>query len=325
MMAATYSYQPANPNRRRQEQAEPVSPPELAVERPAPGAHDIRLRLLSAVNAMPPLPAVLGELLGILNDDDCSSTQIAAMIERDSVLSGSVLRCVNSAFYGVASRVSSIRHAVTLLGFATVRNLALAFSMRRMMQSSQPNGTLYATYSRHALACALMTQFLAHFTRSPEQEAAFAAGLFHDIGKLLVFTTTPELVPRIMAEWNSGGSYQAAESEILGVTHSELSAAVIHSWKLPEEIELAVRCHHDPASAAGDGQSTEPTTPPSLSWLLHAANAAVKHAGFEAISSRERPPEDPLALFEQLSLGDQLPEILQQFESQFEELQGAFG
>ena len=320
-MAAIYSYEPIGPDRKRAPEPLPAEP-----ETSAPTAkplQDSRMRLLSAVNAMPPLPAVLGQLLGMLNDEGCSSSEIAGMIERDSVLSGSVLRCVNSAYYGVSSRVSSIRHAVTLLGFATVRNLGLAFSMRRMMQSAQPAGKTYATYSRHALACALMTQFLAHLTRSPELEAAFAAGLFHDIGKLLVFTTTPELVPKIIHEWEGGASYSDAERSVLGVTHAELSAAVVNSWKLPEEIELAARCHHDPASAT-EGHADAPGSPPSLAWLVHAANAAVKHAGFEAISSPQRPPDDPLELFQKLSLGDQLPDILDQFETQFQDVQAAF-
>ncbi len=321
-MAAIYSYQPIGPDPERSPEPRPARAETIAST--AHPLQDSRLRLLSAVNSMPPLPAVLSKLLSLLSDDGCSSTEIAAMIEHDSVLSGSVLRCVNSAYYGVSSRVSSIRHAVTLLGFATVRNLSLAFSMRRMMQSSQPAGTTYATYSRHALACALMTQFLAHLTRSPQVEAAFAAGLFHDIGKLLVFTTTPELVPKIIEEWEAGASYSEAENSVLGVTHAELSAAVVNSWKLPEEIELAVRCHHAPASAT-DGHADDPGNPPSLAWLVHAANTAVKHAGFEAISSPRRPPDDPLELFQTLSLGDQLPEILEQFQSQFQDVQSAFG
>jgi len=321
-VAAIYSYQPIGPDRKSARETLPARP--LTTPLAAQPLQDSRMRLLSAVNAMPPLPAVLSQLLGLLSDDSCSSTEIAAMIERDSVLSGSVLRCVNSAYYGVSSRVSSIRHAVTLLGFATVRNLGLAFSMRRMMQSSQPAGKTYATYSRHALACALMTQFLAHLTRSPELEAAFAAGLFHDIGKLLVFTTTPELTPKIIQEWEGGASYSEAESSVLGVTHAELSAAVVNSWKLAEEIELAVRCHHDPASATG-GHALAPSNPPSLAWLVHAANTAVKHAGFEAISSPHCPPDDPLDLFQRLSLGNQLPDILEQFQAQFQDVQAAFG
>lgn len=313
---AVYSYQPISPDPERTRDA-------LSSLTETAPLHDSRLRLLSAVNSMPPLPAVLSQLLGLLSDDDCSSTEIAAMIERDSVLSGSVLRCVNSAYYGVSSRVSSIRHAVTLLGFATVRNLGLAFSMRRMMQSSQTSGKLYATYSRHALACALMTQFLAHLTRSPEVEAAFAAGLFHDIGKLLVFTTAPELVPKIIQEWEGGASYSEAENAVLGVTHAELSAAVVNSWKLPQEIELAVRCHHNPTSAT-DGPAVA-GNPPNLAWLVHAANAAVKHMGFEAISSPQCPPDGPLESFQKLSLGDQLPDILQQFQTQFQDVHAAFG
>ena len=319
-MAAIYSYQPIGPDPKRTPEA---LSSQLETTPSAQPLQDSRMRLLSAVNSMPPLPAVLSQLLGLLNDDSCTSAEIAAMIERDSVLSGSVLRCVNSAYYGISSRVSSIRHAVTLLGFATVRNLSLAFSMRRMMQSSQPAGKTYTTYSRHALACALMTQFLAHLTRSPEVEAAFAAGLFHDVGKLLVFTTTPELVPKIIHEWENGSSYSEAESAVLGVTHAELSAAVVNSWRLPQEIELAVRCHHNP-SAATDGQAV-PGNPPSLAWLVHAANTAVKRAGFEAISSPQRPPDDPLELFQKLSLGDQLPDVLEQFQTQFQDVQAAFG
>ncbi len=317
---AVYSYQQISPDPERT----PETLSSLADTAPsAQPLHDSRLRLLSAVNSMPPLPAVLSQLLGLLNDDDCSSTEIAAMIERDSVLSGSVLRCVNSAYYGVSSRVSSIRHAVTLLGFATVRNLGLAFSLRRMMQSSQPAGKTYARYSRHALACALMTQFLAHLTRSPDVEAAFASGLFHDIGKLLVFTRAPELVPQNTHDAEGARPYSDAESSVLGVTHAELSAAVVNSWKLPQEIELAVRCHHNPASAS-DGPGA-PGNPPNLAWLVHAANAAVKHIGFEAISSRRCPPDDPLETFQKLSLGDQLPDILEQFQAQFQDVHAAFG
>ena len=67
-----------------------------------------------------------------------------------------------------------IRHAVTLLGFNTVRNLALAFSMRRMLgQQKQLPSRIYASYSQHALACGVMAQFLAHFVRSGDIDAAF--------------------------------------------------------------------------------------------------------------------------------------------------------
>ena len=202
----------------------PGKSPPGAAQKPA----SYRVRLLSAVNSMPPLPEALSRLLGMLNSDSVSAGQIAAVIEGDGVLSGSVMRCVNSPYYGVPRRVSSIRHAVALLGFKTVRNLALAFSMRRMMTGSAASRKLYSSYSRHALATALLTQTAAARAASGELEAAFAAGLFHDVGKLLVYTAAPEAVPAILEIWEAGqGTYEEAEQEVIETTHSELSAIVL--------------------------------------------------------------------------------------------------
>ncbi len=286
----------------------------------APVSKDLRLRLLSAVNSMPPLPAVLNQLLGKLNDDNCSATQIADLIETDSILSGSVLRCVNSAYYGVANRVSSIRHAVTLLGFATVRNLALAFSMRRMMTSTRPPGPQYKAYSRHSLACALMCQFLAHFTRSPDVEAAFAAGLFHDIGRLLVLTTAADKLPEIIRLWEEAeGDFELAEERVLGVTHSELSGLVLTAWKLPLSIQQAARYHHAPEQfpESGEGEG------PNLAELVSAADAAVNSLGFAALVSPACPPAPPDEAFARIGLASDKDAVLSQFQSQFEQLSSA--
>jgi putative nucleotidyltransferase with HDIG domain len=287
-------------------------------EAPAP---NYRLRLLSAVNSMPPLPEALNRLVGMLNAENVSAGQIAAAIESDSVLSGSVLRCVNSAYYGMSRRVSSIRHAVTLLGFQTVRNLALAFSMRRMMTGGAASRNLYAAYSRHALATAILTQTLASFTRSCDIEAAFAAGLFHDIGKLLIFTAAPETVPGIVAAWERDeSSLEEAERAVLQVTHTELSAIVLEGWKLPEAVRDAVRYHHDPdAQPAPEGQS-----PPYLVHLLRAADAVVNAEGLGAPVSTHRPPADPVPALQAAGLGADAPALVERFRGEFESLQGLF-
>ena len=263
---------------------------------------DYRKKLLSAVHLLPPLPTVLNQLLRMLNDSNCTSGQIAAIIEKDAVLSGSVLRCVNSAYYGLPSRVSSIRHSVTLLGFATVRNLALAFSMRQMLaKPKMPSKKIFADYSQHSLGCAIMTQFLAHYTRAQDPEAAFAAGLFHDIGKLLMFSTLPEMIPVVMEHWEeSEGSFEDSERELLHVTHSELSGIVLDKWKLPQPIRDACRYHHEPAlcpprTTAGKGANSKAAV--SLAQLVHAADLYVKSYGLEILASEKRPPEPPTKPF----------------------------
>jgi HD-like signal output (HDOD) protein len=258
----------------------------------------------------------------MLNDSNCTSGQIAAIIEKDSVLSGSVLQCVNSAYYGLPSRVSSIRHSVTLLGFGTVRNLALAFSMRQMLAKPKtPTKKLFADYSQHSLGCAIMTQFLAHYTHAHDPEAAFAAGLFHDIGKLLVVTRLPEMIPRLVEHWEeSQGSFEAAERELLQVTHSELSGIVMDKWKLPPVVRDACRYHHDPGGCPdSDGGQTG-----NLAHLVHAADLYVNSVGLQILSSEKRPPDPPDEAFREIGLADRLPELLERFRLEFQSIRNAF-
>ena len=278
---------------------------------------DYRTKLLGSLDKLPPLAAILNQLLQLINDTNSSSSQISAIIEKDSVLSGNVLRCVNSAYYGLSSRVSSIRHAVTLLGFETLRNLALAFSMRRMLQKPSPKAKkLFAEYSQHALGCAIMTQFLAHYTHSQEVDAAFAAGLFHDVGRLLIITTAPEVLEALAARRDEDeSSVEEAEHAILNITHSELSHAVLARWKLPEIIQQAARLHHAPDLAQRESQEEIP-----LAHLVHAADAYVNFHGLGMMPSEAVPAPDPERAFENIGLNGKLPELQERFQSEFESI-----
>jgi len=280
-----------------------------------------RVRLLSAVNSMPPLPEALNRLMGMLNSDSVSAGQIARVIEGDSVLSGSVMRCVNSPYYGVPRRISSIRHAVALLGFQTVRNLALAFSMRRMMTGSATSRLLYNSYSRHALATALLTQAASSATQSYEMEAAFAAGLFHDVGKLLIYTAAPEAVPAIVELWEAGeGSYEEAELGVIETTHSELSAIVLEGWKLPDEICNAARYHHAPEDCPSESDSEAP----SLARLVQAADLLVNLEAYRTPASKRAVGGDPAQAFESLGLDGDARAAMSRFRDELEKLREIF-
>jgi len=305
----------------------PVHPPQYSQntaspQRTAAKPQDYRSRLMASLETLPPLPVVLNQLLQKLNDDRHSTATIASLIEKDTVLSGSVLRCINSAYYGLQKRVTSIRHAVTLLGFSTVRNLALAFSMRRLLSRPRtPSAKLYSRYSGHALGCAVMTQFLAVFTRTEDVESAFAGGLFHDVGKLVIFTTLPEVTPQIVRRWEeSSESFETCEREILGIGHPELSAALLHRWKLPEPIRLAARHHHDPEALAG-GDCEEALV---LARLIHAADLYVNANGLQTYESSLRAPEDPEPAFQKIGLGDKLPELEERFHDEFVSIRQSF-
>ena len=286
-----------------------------------PPAVDYRAELIATIEDLPPLPLVLNRVLQLLNDNNASSAQIAAMIEKDAVLSGSVLRCVNSAYYGLQSTVSNIRHAVSMLGFSTVRNLALAFSMRRMLTRSRiPPARLYARYSQHSLSCAMLCHYLVSYESVESPDAAFAAGLFHDIGKLLILTTFPDLLPKIVEEYESSEvAYEQAEMDILQVTHSELSRIVLEKWQLPQCIQEAVQYHHRPAECP-----RRPDQTVILADIIQAADLYVNEYGLELLPTKRRRAYTADRAFEDLGLRQKMPEVLEKFKNEYESIRSLF-
>lgn len=286
-----------------------------------PRVPSFRAELLAAIDDLPPLPLVLNRLLQPFNDGNATSGQIAAMIERDAVLSGSVLRGVNSVCYGLNSTVTSIQHAVSMLGFSTVRNLALAFSMRRMLTRARtPPPRLYARYSQHSLSCAILCHYLVTYTVIEDAEAGFAAGLFHDIGKLFILTSFPDMLPKIVEHFENGeGSYEQAEQAVLQVTHSELGRMVLEKWQLPACIQQAVEYHHHPADCprATGCQFT-------LANIVHAADLYVNECGLGILPTRRGNPYPADHALEDLGLRQKLPEALEKFKNEYKSIRSLF-
>ena len=251
----------------------------------------------------------------LLRDGDSPSSRIAALIEKDVVLSGSVLRCVNSAYYGLQSTVSSIRHAVTLLGFSTVRNLAMAFSMRTMVTGARvPPRSLYSRYSQHSLSCALVSQFLVEQAPVENGDAAFVTGLFHDVGKLLIMTAFPELQAQIQERFEAGGTFEEAEAEALQVTHSEASRIVLERWQLPVHIQEAVACHHRPAEAPA---ATDPDAF-TLAQVVHAADLFVNEYGLQIQPTKRADAFPADRAFDDIGLRHRKPDVLEKFQKEYE-------
>ena len=291
----------------------PVQPP------PPPPAADPRRELLAAIEELPPLPRILDRLLAVLDDGNTSCAQAAAIIEKDTVLAGNVLRCVNSAYYGLPANVSSIRHAVSLLGLSTIRNHALAFALRRMIKGARtPPAKLYARYAQHSLACGLLAHYLGQQSAPEISEAAFASGLFHDIGKLLILSTFPNLLPAIMERYELGEvDWEAAEEEVVGITHSQISALVLEKWKLPALMQRAVQHHHRPAEC----QDQEAA---ALAAIVHAADVYVNQMGLEILPTRRQGAYPTEATLQDVGFQEQMSVVVERFKTEYEGMRGLF-
>ncbi len=281
----------------------------------------VRERSLIALGQLPPFSPILNRLIASLANENISFSTIADLIEKDTALAGNILRLVNSALYGFRGTINSVRQAVSLMGINKLRNAALSMSVTRMWnQVKNPAGWSTPNFNQHSVGVAILADLLAQKLPVAYAEGAFAAGLFHDLGLLLIAVGLPEEYKQmsLLCQQNKRWMLEY-EIAVLGMTHAELSAEALAHWNLPEPIQTAVRYHVDP--------DIDPTPLTAgqlpLSRVLSAADRYVKGKGV-FVSLFECPSEEPDDALEQLDLGDQLPMILTEFENQFTAIKAYF-
>ena len=259
---------------------------------------------------------MLTHLLSSLADENISFASVATWIEKDTVLSGTVLRLVNSVLYGRRGTVSSVRHAVSILGINKLRNYLLGLSVARLWSKMRtPPEWSMARFNLHSAAAGLAADLIVQRGEVEYAEGAFAAGILHDVGRLMIAVGSPEewaRVEQLMLE--TGRPLVMCERELLSVDHGELSLAALSRWNLPVPIQRAVAFHHEPELDPG----FRATQPFSLSAVLAVANEIACHLGYgvTAVESERAQPHE--RCLESLGLRDGAESLLTQFQTEFE-------
>ncbi len=204
------------------------------------------------IETLPAISAAAPRLITLLNDPDTTVRALDEVIRLDPGLSANLLRMANSAYYGLSGQVGSIRHAVVLLGLRQVSELIVAGGVRPALDQPVVGYDLSAgDLWMHSLSVALASEELAGLDECPDRDLAFAAGLLHDVGKLVIGQFVQEHRDAIDRVIDGGQvSFDAGEQQILGTDHAQIGAAVLEHWRLPEKIVEVVRHHHDPSGAA---------------------------------------------------------------------------
>ena len=196
--------------------------------------------VVGALGALPTVPGVYHALTGALGDPDADVRGLARIVNGDVGLAGRVLQFVNSAYFGLARRVTSIESAIVYLGLNTLRHLALTLEVTRAFGDA---GDEVEAFERHSVLVARIARRLA--SDPANAEGAFAAGLLHDAGKLAIMARLPDAWREIRdrAEGEGTGTL-AAEQAVLGADHAEVGAYLLGLWSLPHVLVEAVAFHH---------------------------------------------------------------------------------
>jgi putative nucleotidyltransferase with HDIG domain len=206
-------------------------------------------QVLSHFDALPSAPQVYWEITAAANRPNTSLRDISTIVERDPALVAKVLQLVNSAYFGLAHRLTSIAQAVQYLGLDLIKGLALT---DRVFAGATVKCEYFSveTLQKHSLLTARVAKKAT--AGSPKADEVFAAAIVHDIGKILLASGFPDRfaeAARKAAE--SGEPLHRVEPEIFGTTHAEVGAFLLGMWGLPFTIVEAVAYHHRPELVVG--------------------------------------------------------------------------
>jgi putative nucleotidyltransferase with HDIG domain len=198
-----------------------------------------RKRLLST-EQLPTLPNVVQRILEITGDPLSSTRQLTRLIERDPALSGNLLKLINSAYFGFSRHIYQVHDAVVLVGYATIRGLALGTSVISNLKVG-PNLDA-RRFWEHSLATAIAADLLARDLAHERAEMAFVAGLLHDVGGLAMALAIPER--RWPPSGQDGSDPLALEEAAYGMTHAAAGGAIARQWRFPPDLTRSIEEHH---------------------------------------------------------------------------------
>jgi len=196
-------------------------------------------------------PLIYQRLMEVINHPRSGSADIARVLSEDTGLTTRLLRIVNSALFSFPQRISTPTHAVTIVGTAQVRDLALATSVMTMFTGVPKELVDMESFWRHSLACGIGARVLAGHRREDNVERFFVAGLLHDVGRLIVFMQEADAATVAMRQSREKGEFlHESELDVLGYTHAQVGGALMHQWNFPGAFKEAVGYHHQPQRAS---------------------------------------------------------------------------
>ncbi len=193
---------------------------------------------------IPPRPTILIEVLNEQSRPDPNLQRIGDLISKDVAISAGVLRVVNSAYFGLPRKVTSIDHAVRMIGLRSVTNIVTALMLHSAF--SENRGDFMDSFWSDSETLAAATSFAARTTGKVPTQEAYSLGLFANCGVPLMLRRFPEYATiydqaRSVTD-QSVTSYEEAE---LGTDHTLVGFIMGKNWELPESFCQCILRHHD--------------------------------------------------------------------------------
>ncbi len=212
-------------------------------------SHEGLKKVVAQIDALPSMPSICMEVMEEVQAPEASIQKVADIIARDLGMAAKILQMVNSAFFGLCRRVTDIRDAVMLLGLDAIKSLVLSVNVFAAFNRDKLTFFEFEGLWEHSLAAGGFARQIMRSAGAPREavNAAFMAGMLHDVGKLILavnfsedYQTVVQAPPEdTRAEW-------AREQAIFGASHAEVGAYLMGLWGIESTLLAAIAFHHNP-------------------------------------------------------------------------------
>lgn len=214
---------------------------------------------IEKVTNLPTLPTIALAVNKLLKDYDSPMEDLVALLEKDQSMVMKILRLVNSSFFGFKSKVKSVGHAVTLLGYNTIQNAVITVSViEALTLQNKIDSFEIDDFWKHSISVAVMSKYMAIHTKLSPPEDAFTSGLLHDIGKIIWANFFPDELVHILQEIEKNEvTFYDAEKALDLPTHSKLGSVLAKRWMLPTAMVESIKYHHSEKNGISNGHLTD--------------------------------------------------------------------
>lgn len=224
--------------------------------------------LIAKIDDLPTLPNVITKIMEILENPKSTARDIDNVIKTDQTLTAKTLKIVNSAYYGFPRRITTVTDAVVILGFNTVKSLALSATVCKMFLGGNKDFDREALWE-HSIAVAFASRIIAKRVKFADEESAFVAGLLHDIAKIVEDQYFhEEFMNAVRKSRENEISLLDAERDEVGMDHTLIGRRIADKWNLPLNITKVIGYHHQPEFAGAEEQE--------ITSIVHVADIVVK-------------------------------------------------
>ncbi len=221
--------------------------------------HAKEIDIQAAINMVKPIPQIALKVIRMINSSTTSMGTIAEEIRKDQVIAAKVLQLCNSAYVNPGRAIESIDKALILLGEKRIFLLTLSvFTEMFYQQADQGYSLIKGGLFRHSSEVSFLAEKLALYTDKAAPDAAFTAGLLHDIGKTVLDQAMAADYPLFYRKMmgNDSANLIEIEKEMFGYNHNETGAKLSEKWSLPSGLTEAISFHHFPDKAEKEKELT---------------------------------------------------------------------